>query len=44
MRCPSCGDEMEPGYLVSDYPIYWCDHIPKFICVCGERFSTFSRM
>ncbi|MFW9955602.1 MAG: PF20097 family protein [Candidatus Thorarchaeota archaeon] len=39
VKCPSCGDDMEPGHLISARPISWCDHVPKAICRCGDRIS-----
>jgi hypothetical protein len=29
--CPSCGKEMEKGYLISKMGVYWDDHVPRFI-------------
>jgi protein-arginine kinase activator protein McsA len=29
--CPSCGNEMEKGYLISKMGVYWDDHVPRFI-------------
>ena len=38
-KCPSCGEDMEPGFLVSQRTISWCNHVPKVICYCGEPLS-----
>jgi hypothetical protein len=29
--CPSCGNEMEKGYLISKMGVYWDDHVPRFL-------------
>ncbi len=29
--CPSCGNEMEKGYIISEKGVYWDDHVPRFI-------------
>lgn len=41
-KCPSCGEDMEPGYIVSKNLISWCNHVPKVFCVCGEPLSKYS--
>ncbi|MFW9807600.1 MAG: PF20097 family protein [Candidatus Thorarchaeota archaeon] len=38
-KCPSCGEEMETGFIVSQRTISWCDQVPKVICYCGEILS-----
>ncbi|MHA1936238.1 MAG: PF20097 family protein [Candidatus Thorarchaeota archaeon] len=37
--CPSCGNNMEHGYIISNYTIRWCNHVPRAICWCGEKLS-----
>ncbi|MGD9395026.1 MAG: PF20097 family protein [Candidatus Thorarchaeota archaeon] len=29
--CPSCGEMMEEGYLISKMGVYWDDHVPRFV-------------
>ncbi|MFW9833333.1 MAG: PF20097 family protein [Candidatus Thorarchaeota archaeon] len=29
--CPSCGKEMEKGYLFGHRGVYWGDHVPRLI-------------
>ncbi len=38
-KCPSCGEDMDPGFIVSQRTISWCDLVPKVICYCGEPLS-----
>jgi hypothetical protein len=38
-KCPSCREDMELGFIVSQRTISWCDHVPKTICYCGEPLS-----
>jgi phage FluMu protein Com len=30
-KCPSCGKEMEEGYIISKMGVYWDTHVPRFI-------------
>ncbi|MHA2159347.1 MAG: PF20097 family protein [Candidatus Thorarchaeota archaeon] len=38
-KCPSCGETMEHGYIISGIALNWCNHIPAFACRCGERLD-----
>ncbi len=38
-KCPSCGENMEFGYLVSPRRISWCKKIPRFFGICGDHLS-----
>jgi phage FluMu protein Com len=30
-KCPSCGMDMESGYIISKMGVYWDTHVPRFI-------------
>jgi hypothetical protein len=38
-KCPSCGEQMEHGYIISTDKLYWCDHVPLAMCRCGEHLD-----
>jgi hypothetical protein len=38
--CPYCGVEMEKGFIVSNYGIWWNDHVPRVICGRGEWIAS----
>lgn len=38
--CPYCGNEMEKGFIVSNYGIWWNDHVPRFFCRSGETLAS----
>ncbi|MGY5862511.1 MAG: PF20097 family protein [Candidatus Thorarchaeota archaeon] len=38
--CPYCGNEMEKGFIVSNYGTWWNDHVPRLICRGGETLAS----